>query len=184
MATDGTTEAKMVAFDAVATRIIGKPVQQLMRAGRPNEDFPPDIAAVVSLKFTFAVGLADESYKSRDKSYRVLSVLASQGRQPSVPGSVITASTSRVQAQATGSHQKQTVVEGEILEASAETEVPKCSATKQTPATAAQATSKTMDLLPQPSHETPVPSNVITLPSFNSVVPLPTIDARFVACYE
>ncbi|WVZ89404.1 hypothetical protein U9M48_035817 [Paspalum notatum var. saurae] len=46
VATDGTAEAKMVSFDNVATRIIGKPVQQLMRAGRPTEDFPPDIAAV------------------------------------------------------------------------------------------------------------------------------------------
>ncbi|KAJ1259649.1 hypothetical protein BS78_10G172100 [Paspalum vaginatum] len=33
VATDGTTEAKMIAFADVAARIIGKPVQTLMRAG-------------------------------------------------------------------------------------------------------------------------------------------------------
>ncbi|KAJ1270376.1 hypothetical protein BS78_06G048300 [Paspalum vaginatum] len=91
VATNGTAEAQMICFGDVATRIIGKLVQQLMRAGRPNEDFPPDIAALVSLKFTFAIMLTGQSFEKPEKSYRVLSVLGTHGRQASVPHSVITA---------------------------------------------------------------------------------------------
>ncbi|WVZ89379.1 hypothetical protein U9M48_035795 [Paspalum notatum var. saurae] len=159
VATDGTAEAKMVSFDNVATRIIGKPVQQLMRAGRPTEDFPPDIAAVVSLKFTFAIALSDQSFKSPEKSYRVLSVLATHGRQISVPHLVITAGTSGVQPQAIDSHQQQPALRGGTLEVSTETEMPKDTAEQQAAATLPETTFKMLEVQPQPSHDTPAASN-------------------------
>ncbi|WVZ54141.1 hypothetical protein U9M48_004992, partial [Paspalum notatum var. saurae] len=165
VATDGTTEAKMISFDNTATRIIGKPVQQLMRAGKPIEDFPPDIAAVVSLKFTFAIALSDQSFKSSEKSYRVLSVLTAHGRQTSVPHSVITAGASGVQTQAIGSYQQHTALEGHILEASAETEVPKDSDKQEAATSPPQTISKMVELPTQPSHHTPGASNIQTTPS-------------------
>ncbi|KAJ1256472.1 hypothetical protein BS78_K019800 [Paspalum vaginatum] len=81
VATDGTTEAKMIAFADVATRIIGKPVQTLMRARTPIQDFPSDITALVTMKFTFVVMQTDESFDRPEKSYRVLSMLSAHGRQ-------------------------------------------------------------------------------------------------------
>ncbi|KAJ1256523.1 hypothetical protein BS78_K009400 [Paspalum vaginatum] len=69
IATHGTAEAEMVCFGDVAGRIVGKPFQQVMRATRPSEDFPPDIAAIVSLRFTFAIVLTDQSFDKPDKSF-------------------------------------------------------------------------------------------------------------------
>ncbi|WVZ62343.1 hypothetical protein U9M48_012104, partial [Paspalum notatum var. saurae] len=161
VATDGTTEAHMIAFADVAGRIIGKPVQQLMRAGRPKEDFPPDITALVAMKFTFAIMLADESFDKREKSYQVLSMLASHGRQNPVPHSVTAAGTSKPQAHIDPQRQQHTL-EGQVLESSAETEMPAANAAQQEAQALAQTPSDIAQTTGQASQHTPVPSNVNT----------------------
>ncbi|XP_062227408.1 replication factor A protein 1-like [Phragmites australis] len=46
IANDGTAEAEMIAFGEVGRRIVGKPVQQLLRTARFASDTPPDIAGI------------------------------------------------------------------------------------------------------------------------------------------
>jgi hypothetical protein len=55
IATDGTSEAEFFCFDSVARRIVGKPRETLVAAAQISQGPPPDLAVVVSLKFTFAV---------------------------------------------------------------------------------------------------------------------------------
>ncbi|XP_062220897.1 uncharacterized protein LOC133920180 isoform X2 [Phragmites australis] len=81
IANDGTAEAEMVAFGEVGRRIVGKPVQQVLRATRFANDTPLDIAAIVSLKFSFAITLTNQSYYSPQKTYQVNSIIAAYGRQ-------------------------------------------------------------------------------------------------------
>ncbi|XP_062202306.1 uncharacterized protein LOC133904780 [Phragmites australis] len=85
IANDGTAESEMIAFGEVARRIVGKPVQQVFRASRFANDAPPDIAATVSLKFTFAITLTEHSYYTPQKTYQVTSVITSYGRQHALP---------------------------------------------------------------------------------------------------
>jgi replication factor A1 len=55
IALDGTDEADMICFGDVARRIIGKSVQQLLRIATNSTTYPPEVARIVSLRFTFAV---------------------------------------------------------------------------------------------------------------------------------
>jgi len=50
----------MIAFATTAQRIVGKPVEAIMRSSRNRETIPTDIAAIVSSKYTFSVTMADE----------------------------------------------------------------------------------------------------------------------------
>ncbi|XP_062232713.1 uncharacterized protein LOC133930035 isoform X3 [Phragmites australis] len=75
----------MIAFGEVGRRIVGKPVQQVLRTSRSANDTPPDIAAIVSLKFTLAVTLTEQSYYNPQKSYQVNSVITAYGRQHALP---------------------------------------------------------------------------------------------------
>jgi len=61
VALDGTDEAEMICFGDVARRIIGKPVQQLLRSAAGPNTYPPEVARIVSLRFTFAVALTQQS---------------------------------------------------------------------------------------------------------------------------
>lgn len=93
----------MICFGEVARRIVGKPVQQIMRMARNSTDeFPPDIAAIVSLKFAFSVVLTHESYYKKEHSYRVTSIATSYGRQRVIPQPMMTTGASS-SAQGTGS---------------------------------------------------------------------------------
>ncbi|WVZ63152.1 hypothetical protein U9M48_012810 [Paspalum notatum var. saurae] len=84
-ATDGTAEAEMVAFGDTGGHIVGKTVQQVMRSTRSSEEVPPDLAAIVSLSFTFALVLTDKSFEAPTKSYKIISILATHGRQAVIP---------------------------------------------------------------------------------------------------
>jgi len=81
IASDGTEESKMIAFAAVAQNIVGKPVETVMRSSRNRDNIPPDIAAIVSSKFTFSVTMAESSFHKPKKSYQVNSILHSYGKQ-------------------------------------------------------------------------------------------------------
>ena len=50
---DGTEEAEMICFGEIGRRIIGKPVETVMRSTKREDLIPLDIASIVSSKFTF-----------------------------------------------------------------------------------------------------------------------------------
>ncbi|KAG2650245.1 hypothetical protein PVAP13_1NG225138 [Panicum virgatum] len=88
IASDGTEESEMIAFATVAHlahRIVGKPVEAVMRSYRNRDNIPADIAAIVSSKFTFSVTMAEASYRNPKKSYQVNSIIHSYGKQRALP---------------------------------------------------------------------------------------------------
>jgi hypothetical protein len=80
VALDGTDEAEMICFGDVARRIIGKPVQQLLRSSLSPNTYPQEIARIASLRFTFAVALTQQSYYRQQKTYQVVSMITAYGR--------------------------------------------------------------------------------------------------------
>jgi hypothetical protein len=80
VALDGIDEAEMICFGDVARRIIGKPVQQLLRSSSSPNTYPPEIARIASLRFTFAIALTQQSYYRQQKTYQVVSMIAAYGR--------------------------------------------------------------------------------------------------------
>ncbi|KAL6596970.1 hypothetical protein ACP70R_047104 [Stipagrostis hirtigluma subsp. patula] len=85
IASDGSAEVEMIAFGDIARRIIGKPVQVVLGVSRYSDDVPPDVAAVVSLRFTFAINVTKQSYYRSYKSYVINSIGTAYGRQPALP---------------------------------------------------------------------------------------------------
>ena len=75
----------MIAFATVAHRIVGKPVEAVMRCYRNRDNIPADIAAIVSSKFTFSVTMAEASYRNPKKSYQVNSLIHSYAKQCALP---------------------------------------------------------------------------------------------------
>lgn len=75
----------MIAFANIAHRIIGKPVESVMRTSRNRDNIPLDIAAIVSSKFTFSVTMSESSYHKPKKSYQVNSIIHSYGKQHILP---------------------------------------------------------------------------------------------------
>ncbi|KAL6626907.1 hypothetical protein ACP70R_030633 [Stipagrostis hirtigluma subsp. patula] len=82
---DGSAEAEMIAFGDVARRIVGKPVLAVLRASRYSDDVPPDVASVVSLRFTFGVTPTEQSYYRSTRSYVVNTIVTPYGRQAALP---------------------------------------------------------------------------------------------------
>ncbi|CAD6259972.1 unnamed protein product [Miscanthus lutarioriparius] len=85
IALDGTDEAKMVCFGDIARRMIGKPVQQLLRTSTSANAYPPDITKLVSLRFTFVVTMTRQSYYRAQKTYNVASLVTAHGHPVAVP---------------------------------------------------------------------------------------------------
>lgn len=81
---DGTDEAEMICFGEVARRIVGKPVQQVLRASTSTGTYPPDITKLVALRFTFQVSLTQQSYYREHKTYQVVSVVTSYGQENAI----------------------------------------------------------------------------------------------------
>lgn len=75
----------MICFGDVARHIIGKPVQQVIRAATCTNPLPTDIAKIVSRRFTFAVTLTQQSYYRQEKTYQVTSVVTSYGQHDPTP---------------------------------------------------------------------------------------------------
>ncbi|AQL00817.1 hypothetical protein ZEAMMB73_Zm00001d044750, partial [Zea mays] len=85
IATDGTSEAEFFCFDTIARRIVGKSCQTLFSTSDVSRGPPPDLAAIVSLKFTLAVTINMSAFCVTNQIFSILSVLASHGRQASIP---------------------------------------------------------------------------------------------------
>ncbi|ONM35910.1 hypothetical protein ZEAMMB73_Zm00001d042630 [Zea mays] len=85
MATDDIAEMRMFCFDNVAKRIIGKTCTSLLTSVTDTSNIPPDLAAIVSLKFTFVVVYNLMSFQNQEKELLIKSVIASHGRDLSLP---------------------------------------------------------------------------------------------------
>lgn len=75
----------LICFGDVARRIVGKPVQQVLRTSTSSNAYPPDIARLASLRFTFVVTMTQQSYYKAQKTYNVTSVVTSYGQQVAAP---------------------------------------------------------------------------------------------------
>jgi hypothetical protein len=75
----------MFRFDSIAKHIIGKPCEFLIKTLGVLQSTPPDLSAIIGLKFTFAVNININSYYSRDGILNVNSILQAHGRQQPLP---------------------------------------------------------------------------------------------------
>uniref|UniRef100_A0A0A9HKU3 Uncharacterized protein n=1 Tax=Arundo donax TaxID=35708 RepID=A0A0A9HKU3_ARUDO len=75
----------MICFDMIAQRIIGKNVEALMRSVRRTEGTPPDLAAIICLKFGFNITITEQSFYKADKTYQINSITATFGRENAIP---------------------------------------------------------------------------------------------------
>ncbi|CAO2038686.1 unnamed protein product, partial [Urochloa humidicola] len=85
VASDGTGKAEMLCFGQLAQCMIGKPVDQVIRTVRRDEESHPYVAGIVSQKYTFSVTVANQSFYTRHISFMVNSIIASYGRQQVIP---------------------------------------------------------------------------------------------------
>jgi hypothetical protein len=85
VASDETTEANLFCFDNIAKTIIGKPCSSLLGSTANTIIIPPEIIAIISLKFRFAVNYNKESYWGREKVVLIKSIVAVYGRNHALP---------------------------------------------------------------------------------------------------
>jgi hypothetical protein len=52
----------MFYFDMVARQIVGKPYEFLIKSMNVSTNTPPDLSAIIGLKFTFAINININSY--------------------------------------------------------------------------------------------------------------------------
>jgi hypothetical protein len=62
LASDGTETAEMFCFNNVARQIVGKSCEIVLRGVSEHSPIPPDLAQIISLKFTFRVTVDDQSF--------------------------------------------------------------------------------------------------------------------------
>jgi hypothetical protein len=74
----------MFCFDNIAKHIVGKPCSYLLGSAPNTTTIPAEIASIISLKFTFAVGYTQESYWGLEKVFLINSIVAAYGRNPPV----------------------------------------------------------------------------------------------------
>lgn len=87
--TDRTCEAEFFCFHSIARRIVGKPYESLLTAARTSQGPPADLAAIVSLKFSFAFNTNIATYSMTNRVFYILFVLKNHGRQSSVPSTMM-----------------------------------------------------------------------------------------------
>jgi hypothetical protein len=77
----------MFCFDNIAKIIIGKTCPSLVASLNVPSTIPPEIAAIVSLKFTLAVVIDDRSFRAREKTLLIKSIITAHGRNHPLPHS-------------------------------------------------------------------------------------------------
>lgn len=78
----------MFCFDTVARHIVGKSCEIVLRSVTEQSPIPPDLAQIISLKFTFRVTIDNQSLfqqTSCPNVFRINSIVAAHGRQRSLP---------------------------------------------------------------------------------------------------
>ncbi|XP_008646589.2 replication protein A 70 kDa DNA-binding subunit [Zea mays] len=87
-ASDATAMAQMFCFDNIARYIVGKSCEVILRSTNAATPIPPDLAQIVSLKFTFRVIPDDSSFNNQDQvpiALRIISITTAHGRQHALP---------------------------------------------------------------------------------------------------
>ena len=74
-ASDETAESRMFCHDNVAKAIIGRPCSSLIGSVTNASSIPPQLAAIVSQKFTFAVIFTDKSFEYEEKTLLIKSIV-------------------------------------------------------------------------------------------------------------
>ncbi|NP_001142593.2 uncharacterized protein LOC100274860 [Zea mays] len=88
LASDGTETAQMFCFNNIARQIVGKSCEIVLRGVSEHSSIPPDLAQIISLKFTFRVTVDDQSFFQENNHPNVLrinSIVTAHGRQQSLP---------------------------------------------------------------------------------------------------
>jgi hypothetical protein len=78
----------MFCFDTVARHIVGKSYEIVLRSVTERSPIPPDLAQIISLKFTFRVTIDNQSLfqqTNRPNVFRINSIVVAHGRQRSLP---------------------------------------------------------------------------------------------------
>lgn len=91
MGSDATATAQMFCFDTVARHIVGRPCETVLKQATEAAPIPPDLAQIVSLKFTFRVTASNQTFAQREKQPIVLqinSIVVVHGRQHSLPSGI------------------------------------------------------------------------------------------------
>jgi hypothetical protein len=80
-AADGTAEVQMFCFDTIAKQIISKPCEFLVKNKNVSGGTPSELAAIIGLKFTFAVNININSYYAKERIFNVNSMIQAHGKQ-------------------------------------------------------------------------------------------------------
>jgi hypothetical protein len=80
MATDGTAKARMLCFDGIAKRIVGKTCLSVVSSVTKTSLIPPELESIVSLKFTFAIVYNDVAFHDVEKELLIKAIITSHGR--------------------------------------------------------------------------------------------------------
>jgi hypothetical protein len=78
----------MFCFNNVARQIVGKSCEIVLRGVSDHSPIPPDLAQIISLKFTFRITVDDQSFFQKNNHPNVLrinSIVTAHGRQQSLP---------------------------------------------------------------------------------------------------
>jgi hypothetical protein len=78
----------MFCFNNVGKQIVGKSCEIVLRGVSEHSPIPPDLAQIISLKFTFRVTVDDQSFFQQNNHPNVLrinSIITAHGRQQSLP---------------------------------------------------------------------------------------------------
>jgi hypothetical protein len=75
----------MFCFDNIAKAIIGKPCTSLVASVGNTSRIPPEIASIVSLRFTFVVTFTERSFETLDKVFFIKSIVQAYGRDRLLP---------------------------------------------------------------------------------------------------
>jgi hypothetical protein len=76
MASDATAKMQMFCFDGIVKRIIGKSCTLLLSSVTCTSTIPQDLAAIVSLKFTFVVAYNEMPYEDLENELLIKSIIA------------------------------------------------------------------------------------------------------------
>ncbi|KAL5664544.1 hypothetical protein ACJX0J_024652, partial [Zea mays] len=90
MGSDATATAQMFCFDTVARHIVGRPCETVLKQATEATPIPPDLAQIVSLKFTFRVTASNQTFAQREKQPTVLQInsIVVHGRQHYLPSGI------------------------------------------------------------------------------------------------
>ncbi|PWZ54757.1 hypothetical protein Zm00014a_023274 [Zea mays] len=88
---DATATTQMFCFDTVARHIVGRPCETVLKQDTEAAPIPPDLAQIVSLKFTFCVTASNQTFAQQEKQPTVLqinSIVVVHGRQHSLSSGI------------------------------------------------------------------------------------------------